>query len=111
MKSPKKQCLSLKFDGIMIAIKTEGVLLMKKISGFYRMLLAIAISSLCISLIMHMLCGYANIASILIAAFLLFWNIAGIYMCIKAAIIQHIDLKNRQKEREKLRRYEENKKL
>lgn len=74
---------------------------MKKMSGFHKMLLTIAIFSLCISLVLHVANSNTNIMSILLAAFLLFWSIAGIYMCVKAAIVQHIDLKNRQKEREK----------
>ncbi len=84
---------------------------MKKISGYHKMLLIIAIFSLCLSFVLNVLGNNIDIVSILIYAVLIFLGIAYIYICVKAAIVQHIDLKNRQKEREKLRRYKENKNI
>lgn len=80
---------------------------MKKISGYHKMLLIIAIFSLCLSFVLNVLGNNIDIVSILIYAVILFLSITSIYICIKAAIVQHIDLKNRHKEREKLRRYKE----
>ncbi len=79
---------------------------MKKMSGFHKALLIIAIFSLGIVTVLDIATAeQVDILAILLASLIIFCSLTAIYICIKLLIVQELELKRRREKREKHRRY------